>query len=96
MKQLSENNSEILRRITEFEDFSTGWPTDQLKAKGLVGEIRHVVDVKDSFTRMRSEREQERQKRIAEQERKAAEIQAHRAVIEEIKRDWYPVVWQVW
>jgi len=81
---------EILRRITEFEDFSTCWPADQLKAKGLVSEIRRVVDVKDSFTRMRSEREQERQKRIAEQERKAAEIQAHGAVIEEIKRDWYP------
>lgn len=81
---------EVLRRITEFEDFSTCWPNDQLKAKGLVGEIRRVVDVKDSFTRMRTEREQERQKRIAEQERKTAEIQAHRAVIEEIKRDWYP------
>ena len=30
---------EILRRVTEFEDFSTCWPDDQLKAKGLVAEI---------------------------------------------------------
>jgi hypothetical protein len=40
---------EVLKRIVEFEDFSTCWPNDQLKAKGLVAEIRRVVDVKDSF-----------------------------------------------
>lgn len=80
----------VLRRITEFEDFSSCWPDDQLKAKGLVAEIRRVVDVKDSFTRMRSEREQERQQRIAEKARKDSEKQAHKAALEEIKRDWYP------
>ncbi len=46
---------EILRRVTDFEDFSTCWPEDELKAKGLVGEVRRVVNVKDSFTRMRQE-----------------------------------------
>src|SRR5438270_13116615 len=30
---------ELLRRVVEFEDFSTCWANDQLKAKGLVGEI---------------------------------------------------------
>src|SRR5258708_3697626 len=39
---------EILKRVTEFEDFSTCWAGDQLKAKGLVAEIRRVVNVKDS------------------------------------------------
>jgi len=33
---------EILRRLTEFEDFSTCWQNDQLKAKGLVGEMSRV------------------------------------------------------
>ena len=56
---------EILKRVTEFEDFSTCWPSDQLKAKGLVAEIRRVVDVKDSFTRMHLEREEERKKHRA-------------------------------
>jgi restriction system protein len=41
---------EILRRVTEFADFSTCWPNDQLKAKGLVGEISRAVGVKDSFS----------------------------------------------
>src|SRR5436309_1250490 len=56
---------EIIKRIVEFEDFSTCWPTDQLKAKGLVGEIRRVVNVKDSFTRIALERDREREERAA-------------------------------
>lgn len=54
---------EVLKRVTEFEEFSTCWPSDQLKAKGLVAEIRKVIDVKDSFTRMSLEREAEARQR---------------------------------
>lgn len=50
---------EILKRVVEFEDFSTCWPDDQLKAKGLVSEIRRVINVKDSFSRMNQERDRE-------------------------------------
>lgn len=50
---------EILKRVVEFEDFSTCWPEDQLKARGLVAEIRRVINVKDSFARMNQERERE-------------------------------------
>jgi hypothetical protein len=57
-KSLGERR-EILKRVTEFEDYSTCWPADQLKAKGLVAEIRRVVNVKDSFTRMSQERDSE-------------------------------------
>jgi hypothetical protein len=61
---------EVLRRVTEFEDFSTCWPNDQLKAKGLVGEISRVIGVKDSFTRMKQAQEEERKQRLAEQQSK--------------------------
>jgi len=56
---------EVLRRVVEFEIFSACWPNDQLKAKGLVAEIRSLVNVKDSFTKMSIEREKERQKNQA-------------------------------
>ena len=82
---------EIIKRVTEFEDFSTCWPNDELEAKGLVAEIRRVVGVKDSFTRMKSELEKERQLRIAEQERKIAEHQSYKAATAEIKKDLYPL-----
>jgi restriction system protein len=43
---------EVVRRVTEFEDFSTCWPTVRLKAIELVAEVRRVADVKDAFTGM--------------------------------------------
>jgi len=35
---------EVLRRVVEFANFDTCWPSDQLKAKGLVASIREVVN----------------------------------------------------
>ncbi|MGW9173777.1 restriction endonuclease [Streptomyces decoyicus] len=55
----------LLKRVTEFEDFSTLWPEDQHKASGLIAEIRRVVNVKDSFTRLHQERDAERAERLA-------------------------------
>lgn len=67
---------EVLKRVVEFEAFSSCWPNDQLIAKGLVAEIRNVVNVKDSFTRMANEREFEKKDNLA---RKHAEIEkAHK------------------
>lgn len=58
----------ILKRVTDTDDFSVCWENDRAAAQGLVAQIRAMVDVKDSFTRMRIEREEERRKRIAEQD----------------------------
>lgn len=80
---------EILKRVIEFEDFSTCWSSDQLKAKGLVAEIRRVVDVKDSFGRMRQAQEAERRKRIEEEQRKTAARNEQRAKLEQVKKDLY-------
>lgn len=62
---------EVLKRVSEFEDFSVCWPNDQLKAKGAVAEVRRIINVKDSFTRMAQEREREAQERL--DAKKAAE-----------------------
>lgn len=80
---------EILKRITEREDFSTCWPKDQLEAKGLVAEIRRVINVKDAFTRMNQEREAEQKKRLAEQQAKMKEAQRRRMKLAAVKRDLY-------
>jgi restriction endonuclease Mrr len=55
---------QILRQVVEFEQFSVCWPNDQLKARGLVAEVRSLVNVKDSFTRIEQERERERRERV--------------------------------
>jgi restriction system protein len=85
---------EVLKRVVEFEDFSTCWPNDQLKAKGLVAEIRRVVDVKDSFGRMRQEQETERQKRLDAEKKKVAQLNERKAKLAEVKRDLFSLFGQ--
>jgi len=80
---------EIVKRVVEFEDFSTCWANDQLKAKGLVGELRRVVNVKDSFTRMSQEREREKKERINIKEKELSEKRKRYEEIERIKADFY-------
>jgi restriction system protein len=79
---------EVIKRIVEWEDFSMCWPDDQLKAKGLVAELRQIVNVKDSFTRMRDERDKEaeqirrqNERRHAEEKRKLAEIDSVKSAL---------------
>lgn len=78
---------EILKRITELEDFSSCWPKDEWEAKGFVAEIRRVIDIKDSFTRIKQEREAEQQRRIIEQQSKREEIEQRRTKLATIRRD---------
>jgi restriction system protein len=80
---------EILKRVTEFEDFSTCYEEERLKAQGLVARVREVVNVKDSFTRINIERERERQAYQAEQQAKIAEVQAKKSKLDSVKNDLY-------
>ncbi|YCM46319.1 restriction endonuclease [Verrucomicrobiaceae bacterium 227] len=80
---------EVIKRVIEFEDFSTCWPNDQLKAKGLVSEIRRVVDVKDSFGRMRQEQEAERKRRLDKEKEKVVAQNKRTQEREDVKRDLY-------
>ncbi|PCE28888.1 restriction endonuclease [Paraburkholderia acidicola] len=75
---------EIIKRVVEFESFETCWPEDQMKAKGLVASVREAVDAKDSFTRMRQERDAEREATRAHQRAEQAVAADRRAKIEEV------------
>lgn len=75
---------EIIKRVVEFEDFSSCWPEDQLKARGLVAAVREAVNKKDSFTRMHQEREAERAEVIARQRAEQAASVEKRAKIESV------------
>jgi hypothetical protein len=77
---------EVIRRVVEFEDFYTCWPDDQLKAKGLVAELRRLVEVKDSFVRMRQERDAEREQRLADARAEAARVAQRRTAGQDLQR----------
>ncbi|WP_197439800.1 restriction endonuclease [Calycomorphotria hydatis] len=80
---------EVLRRVTSFEDYSVCWPGDALKAKGLVADIRKLINVKDSFTRMKNERDAERRRSIEKREREIAKVKEQYDKVESIKKRLY-------
>lgn len=66
---------EVLKRVVEFESFSSCWPDDQLKARGLVAEIQKVINTKDAFTRMKIARDKEAEKNRKEYQHRINEVQ---------------------
>jgi len=77
---------EIIKRITEFDNFDTCWDSDRLKAKGLVAELSKTVNIKDSFTRMKQERDAEREQALARQHAERVAAAKKRAKIEDASR----------
>ena len=79
---------EILKRVVEFEDFSTCWENDRLEAQGLVAKIRDVVNVKDSFTRMNQERTAEVRKRRETQDAATMKLRQRRERMAKIRQEF--------
>lgn len=77
---------EVLRRVVDFSDFSVCWENDQREARGLVAQIRELVHLKDSVTRITLDRDAERAKRIAAQEAIVAERQKRANEFEKVKQ----------
>jgi hypothetical protein len=48
---------EVIKRVTDTEDFSTCWGEDRLAAAGLVAQVRATVHRHDAFVRLERERE---------------------------------------
>jgi restriction system protein len=80
---------EVLNRIVRTESFEVCWPDDRLAAKGVVAEIRDVVNKRDSFTRMKQERDRERDERVRANREAADRRERERADREQVKRDLF-------
>jgi restriction system protein len=80
---------EILKRISEFDDFSSCYPDNQMKARGAVATVAQLINKKDSFTRIQHEREQELKRHRDAKRAEIAEAQAKRAQREQIKSDLF-------
>lgn len=77
---------EVLKRVAEFESFAVCWPKDQYKAMGLVSEIRKVVNIKDTFTKINLEREKERKKHQANYQKQISEQNKKREALQNIHK----------
>ncbi len=80
---------QLLKRVTEFEDYTLCWENDRLQARGLVAQIRDIVNVKDSFTRMRIEKDEEKRKHLDLQKTAITLKQKQSARIQNVKRDLF-------
>ena len=80
---------EVLKRVVEFSDFTVCWETDQLPARGLVSQIRDMVHLKDSVTRITLDRDAERAKRMAAQEALTAERHKRSNEFEAVKKSLF-------
>lgn len=80
---------EILKRVVEFGDFSVCWENDRAAAIGLASQVRDLVSVKDSFTRMRIEKDDEKRKRIEVQERELKAKQEKGQRREKVRADFF-------
>ena len=78
---------EVLKRVTEFDNFSSCWENDRLEAQGLVAQIRDVVNVKDSFTRMQQVAERERADRAKQHQDEAERRNRRNDELEKIHDD---------
>ena len=78
---------EVLRRVTQWDDFSTCYDNNRMEAKGYVAEIAKLVNVKDSFTRMNQEREKVEQESRRKREAEITERQRVRAERQTIRAD---------
>lgn len=78
---------EIVRRVVEWNDFSTSWPDKALEAQGLVAKVRAAVNEKDSFTRMSQERERERDERLRPRREAALAAQRRREARDLLRQD---------
>lgn len=76
---------EIVKRVAEFEAFTRCWENDQLQARGLVAQVREIVNVKDSFTRINIERQKELNTHRATRDIDLVQKAAERLKREEIK-----------
>lgn len=80
---------EILRRVTQWDDFSGCYDNDRMEAKGYVSEIAKLVNVKDSFTRMNLERENVERESRRTRDAEIAERQRSRTERNEIKSELF-------
>jgi hypothetical protein len=76
---------EIIKRVTQFESFETCWENERLKAKGLVASVREAVNAKDAFTRMKNERDAEREQVQARHRDEQLQAIKRRNEIDDIK-----------
>jgi restriction system protein len=79
---------EIVKRVVEWEDFSTCYDDKRLEAQGLVAQVRKQVQGHDTLTRIDQDRETQRSKHQAAEQARLAEIRQRKEQWAALKGDF--------
>jgi restriction system protein len=80
---------QVLRRVSEFDDFGSCYPDNQLKAKGAVATVAELINKKDSFTRLQQTHDAEQKRQQEVSQRQAEEGAARREAIGHVRTDLF-------
>jgi restriction endonuclease Mrr len=80
---------QVLKRVSDFDSFSSCYPDNQLKAKGAVAAVAELINRKDSFTRLQQEYEEERRQHREMKQTAARRAEAARQARDEVKADLF-------
>lgn len=80
---------QILKRVSEFDDFSCCYADNQLKARGAVANVAQLISKKDSFTRIQEEHERELRHHREQRKAEVAAKQARNDRRERLKTDLF-------
>jgi hypothetical protein len=80
---------EVVRRVAEFDEFSSCYSDNRLRAQGAVAAVRQLVDKKDAFTRMDLAREEEQRKYREAMEAAINAKKAKRQALEQVREDLF-------
>ena len=68
----------LLQRVTQYDDLTSAWPDDQLKARGLLAQVRELVNAKDLLSRIINAQDETRRQRQAAERARVVEQQYRR------------------
>lgn len=87
--QFLRQRREVVKRIIEWEDFSSCYPDKRLEAQGAVATVRQLVNAKDSLTRMQQRHDDEMRKHrdARREELDAAAVKRKR--LEDVRSDLF-------
>ena len=78
----------VARRVAEWENFSTCFADDVLRARGAVSEVQRLINIRDHFTRMQQVQEEEAAERRKKKDADLANVARRVQEYEVIKRDF--------
>jgi hypothetical protein len=80
---------QVIKRVSEYDDFSSCYPDNQLKAQGAVRIVAQLVQRKDAFTRIQNAHEQEMKQHREVKRAELAAREATRAALANVRSDLF-------